>query len=424
MAVMTGRTNARTHGRTVMLAMLVCVSASVRPSVLRAQTDDGAQRVAQQIIPTIERAVGLTFRRPPVIAVRSREQVRQFLINKLAQEFPPAELQATSRTYRAFRLVPDTLDLRQMMVNLYSEQVAGFFDPDSGKLFIVRGADPAMVRVIMAHELVHALQDQYTHLNSILKLKRHNDRQMAGQAVMEGQATVASISALIPGGQVPDFSQAIGAMREGIRQQQSAMPVFAAAPKILQEGLLFPYLAGAEFIQAFDERRASPDEMPFNDRLPVSTEQILHFSRYTAHEAPATVAIAASPGDTLVYDDDFGEFETRVALESWGVSEDEATAAAGGWNGDRYAILGTPAGTALIWAVAFDTPADAQDFERVLRRSWGNTAQATNGTRNRRWTVETLDLGGVKTVRLVDAPNEWAGWRRIPAVRVVPAPRR
>ena len=382
---------------------------------LYAQSDDGAQRIAQQVIPSIERAVGLKFRRPPQIAVRSREQVRQFLTNKLATEYPPAELEATTRTYRAFRLVSDTLNLRQMMLDLYSEQVAGFFDPDSGKLFIVRGADPAMVRVIMAHELVHALQDQYTRLNGILKLKHQNDRQMAGQAVMEGQATVASISALVPGGQVPDFSQAIGAMREGIRQQQSSMPVFAAAPKILQEGLLFPYLAGAEFIQAFDERRTRPDEMPFNDRLPVSTEQILHFSRYTANERPATVAIGPSAGDTLVYNDNFGEFETRVALESWGVSEAEATAAAGGWNGDRYSILGSSSGTALVWAVAFDTPQDAADFERVLRRAWSAAAQ---GARARRWTVENLDVGGIRTVRLVDAPNEWAGWRRLPAIRV------
>jgi hypothetical protein len=410
------RRRAGTSPRSALLALSLSTWLCI--PVLRAQTDDAAQRIARDEIPNIERTVGLRFRRPPAIAVRSREQVRQYLNRKLATEYPPAELEAAQRTYRAFRLVSDTLDLRRMMLDLYSEQVAGFYDPDSSMLFVVRGADPAMLRVILAHELVHALQDQYTRLNAILKLQRQNDRQMAGQAVMEGQAMVASLSAMAPGGQAPDFSQAWGAIREGIRQQQSAMPVFAAAPRILQEGLLFPYIAGGEFIQGFDQRRLHADEMPYNERLPVSTEQILHASKYTTHETPARVIIARPPADTLVYDDDFGEFDTRVALETWGLSEGDAVTAASGWNGDRYLVLGSRSGTALVWAMAFDTPADAQEFERALRRGWESANQGRAGAAGRKWQVDALDVGGVKVVRLVDAPLAWAGWRKVPGVTV------
>jgi hypothetical protein len=384
---------------------------------LRAQTDDGAQRIANSLVPGVERAVGLKFKHPPAIAVRSREQVRDYLMHKIAQEYPPAELLATKRTYQAFRLIPDTLDLGKLIVNLYGEQVAGFFDPDSARLFVVRGSDPQMMRVVMAHELVHALQDQYTHLNTILHLRRQNDRQTAGQSVMEGQAMVGSLTALAPGGQIPDFSQMWGVIRENLRTQQSSMPVFAAAPKVLQEGMLFPYISGGEFIQNFEQNRANPDDLPFNDRLPVSTEQILHYSRYAAGEKPVRVTIAASPGDTLVYDDDFGEFGARVALESWGVSEGRSLAAASGWNGDRYVVLGTRAGTALIWAVAWDSPADAAEFESALRSGWARSAEGRD-VAARRSVIETLDVGGVKVVRLVDAPSAWAGWRRLPVVRV------
>jgi hypothetical protein len=384
--------------------------------------DDGLQRMTRELVPPVERAVGLRFRRPPAVQLRSRDQVRAYLNRKLAEQLPPAELSGVERTYRAFGLTSDTADLRRLMLDLYSEQVAGFYDPDSSILYVVRGAAPAMVRLVLAHELVHALQDQYTPLNAILKLRRQNDRQMAGQAVAEGQATLASIQALAPGADLGDLSGMWRQMREGIRSQQEAMPVFSAAPRIIQEGLLFPYLAGADFVRGFNLRRTQADEQPYGDRMPVSTEQILHPSKYTARERPARIRLGAPPGDTLVYDDDFGEFETRVALESWGVSEADAIAAAGGWNGDRFAVLGTRQGTALVWVAAWDGPDDAAQFEAALRSGWQRRTGAPAGRydargASRRWALDRLTVGGAPALRLVDAPAAWSGWRSLPSPR-------
>jgi hypothetical protein len=387
-----------------------------------AQEGDVAARIAREIAAAVERAVGLRFRRPPAVAVRSRDQVRSYVSRKLASELPPSELRAIERTYRAFGLIPPESDLRRLMLDLYAEQVAGFYDPDSSMLFVVRGADAATVRLILAHELVHALQDQYMPLNSILKLRRQNDRQMAGQAVAEGQATLASLVALAPGADLGNLEGMWEAVREGIRQQQAAMPVFAGAPRIVQEGLLFPYVAGAEFMRSFGERRARADEQPYGDRLPISTEQVLHPSRYTAREGPVRLAFAPpAAGDTLVYADDFGEFETRVALETWGTAEPEAIAAAAGWNGDRYEVRGAPGGTVVMWATAWDSGQDATEFERAMRSGWAAAVGRRADASARRWRVDRLTIGGVDLVLLVDAPAAWVGWRRVPEVRVAPA---
>lgn len=394
----------------------------VGAAVLHAQ-DDGVQRMTRELVPAVERAVGLRFRRPPVVQLRSRDQVRAYLNRKLAEQLPPAELSGIERTYRAFGLTSDTADLRRLMLDLYGEQVAGFYDPDSSVLYVVRGAEPAMVRLVLAHELVHALQDQYTPLNAILKLRRENDRQMAGQAVAEGQATLASLQAIAPGTEVGDLSGVWRQVREGIRSQQEAMPVFTAAPRIIQEGLLFPYLAGADFVRGFNLRRASAEEQPYGERMPVSTEQILHASKYSARERPARVRLAVPPGDTLVYDDDFGEFETRVVLETWGASEADAIAAASGWNGDRFRVLGSRSGTALVWVAAWDTPDDAAEFEAALRTGWQRRTGARPGRygagrAERRWQVDRLTVAGVPVVRLVDAPAAWTGWQALPSVQV------
>jgi hypothetical protein len=398
------------------LVLVLAMRASKTPH--RVQSDDGIQRIARDLAPAVERAVGLTFKRPPRVQARSRDQVRAYLDHKIAADYPPAEINAVQRAYRAFALIADTTDLRSLMVNLYAEQVAGFYEPDSSALFVVRGSDPTMIRLVLAHELVHALQDQYTHINAILRLHRRNDRQMAGQAVMEGQATVASFAALAPGGQAPDFERVWASVRSSLRDQQESQPVFASAPHFVQESLLFPYLAGGEFVQQFDATRVAGTEEPWNERLPISTEQVLHISKYTAHERPVPVRIGLPTRDTLIYDDDFGEFETRTTLESWGVASDQAIAAAAGWNGDRYVLLGTRAGTAVVWASAWDTPQDADEFAAAARQGWEHTAQGRAGAAERRWQVDTISVGPVKVVRFVDAPKAWAGWARLPAVRV------
>jgi hypothetical protein len=401
-----------------LVGLLLTVGAlAATAAVARAQDENAALQIARAVTPSVERAVGLKFKREPAILVRTREQVRGYLSRKLAEELPPRELNAVQRTYRAFGLISDTTDLRRLMLDLYAEQVAGYYDPDSSALFVVRGADPLVLKLILAHELVHALQDQYMSLNAILKLKRQNDRQMAGQAVAEGQATLASIEAMAPGA---DLSQALGnwdQVRGAIRSQQSAMPVFATAPPIIQEGLLFPYLAGAQFMHDFNARRTRPDEEPYGDRLPVSTAQILHADLYTSHALPDRLRFGRSPGDTLVYDDDFGEFETGIALETWGVNKAVAESAAAGWDGDRFEVLGSPSGTVVVWATAWRTPADADQFQRALTEGWGRTHPRGGADR---WRVDRLAIRGINVVRLVAAPAAWKGWARVPSVTLAP----
>jgi hypothetical protein len=411
-----------------------CVLVAGAAGAAPAQDAIGAAEIARQIIPRVEHAVGLRFKRPPDIEVRTREQVRGYLGRKLAEDLPPAELAAVERAYRAFGLVPDTTHLERLMLDLYSEQVAGYYDPDSAALFVVRGADPVAVRLILAHELVHALQDQYTPLKAILKLRHQNDRQMAGQAVAEGQATLASLQVMAPGA---DLRRALGdwsALRQAIRAQQSAMPVFAAAPLIIQEDLLFPYLAGTAFMRDFDARRSRPDEQPYGERMPVSTAQVLHPELYGAREVPERIAFSRPPAaDTVVYEDDFGEFDTGVALQAWGLDEATATAAAAGWDGDRFAVLGSAAGTVVIWASAWMTASEADQFERALTAGWEKRTRAVgragaapgargedygSGAGVRRWRVDRLVVRGAPVVVLTDAPARWSGWRRPPAVSV------
>src|SRR5437016_9958035 len=159
------------------------------------------------------------------------------------------------------------------MIDLLTEQVAGYYDPDSSALYIPADIDPAQARIVISHELVHALQHQYVDLDSLVQQKQQNDRRSAAQAILEGQATLAQILVLMPEQKVeslPDF----WGLRNTLGQQQAQMSIFATAPRWLRESLIFPYLAGADFVRWFEH--AHPGKEPFGPLMPTSTEQLLH----------------------------------------------------------------------------------------------------------------------------------------------------
>ena len=319
-----------------------------------------------EAVPRIEKAIGLPFKTPPKVERRSKDDVRNFLLQKFNESMPDAEITGIERTYRRFGLISDTLQLRPFMLELLTEQVVGYYDPSTKVLYVVDGADPAMVGVTVTHELVHALQDQYLNLDSIQKITGDNDRQVAAQAVIEGQATFEQVQAMLgssnlaaalPGGW--------DRVRDMIREGQSAMPVFSSAPMIIQETLIFPYLSGAEFMRRFEETH--PGKVPF-DSMPVSTEQILHASAYyESRDAPVRVTLPAlGGGATQVYSNNLGEFETRLFLFQHLQEQNAAIRGAAGWDGDRFALFETKGGDGIAWVTAWDSKIDAGEFFDII----------------------------------------------------------
>jgi hypothetical protein len=354
----------------------------------------------------VERATGLHFKSPPRSALRTREQVRAYLIRKLDDELPASKLLGLETAYRLFGLLPDTLHLRSLLLDLYTEQVAGYYDPDSATLFGVAGADAAQLRLVLAHEMVHALQGQYLALDSILHETTNNDRLTAAQAVLEGQATLVSIDVLASGQRVSNNPEFWEMYREQVRQQQTAMPVFARAPLVVREALIFPYLAGAEFMHWWE---SSPfrDTVPYGPRMPASTEQILFPDRYTRGDKPIGLAFPSDTG--VIYEDVLGENELRVLMARLTGTSEVRTGAPIGWGGDRYRVYRSATGPALVWYVIWD---DRRSAERFVW-GYGGKLRATS-RQGYRTTLESLDLEGKPATRFVLAPGGWPGWDDVP----------
>jgi len=366
---------------------------------------DQVGRLVDSLRPAVEQAVGLPFKTPPRYAVRSRQQVAAYLGRKLDEELPPARLTAMHDVYRLLGQVPDSLDIRRLLTALYEEQVAGFFDPDSSTLFVYEGSDvkSAQFKFVVAHELVHALQNDYLPLAVIMHQKRDSDRLAAAQAVLEGQATLASMEMMAPGQDLLADDATWELFREQLVSARGSMAVFAETPRVLQEGLIFPYLAGAEFMRwyARDSAAAGP---PYGAALPASTEQVLHPRRYAERDMPVAVTLdtaGAGPGETDV----MGEMGVAVLAADLAGVEVVSTTVPIGWAGDRYRLYPTAEGPALVWLIAWD---DRRAADRFLANSGARLAALQRP--GYRFEVTPMEVEGHPGVRVVIAPVAWAGW--------------
>ena len=145
--------------------------------------------------------------------------MRAYLIAKLDEELPPARMRGLETAYRLFGLLPDTLDApaRCCSISTPSRWRATTI-PTPPCCSAWRGPTASQLRLVLAHEMVHALQGQYLPLDSILKATASNDRLTAAQSILEGQATLASIEVLAPGQGVTAHAAVLGAVpRPGAR---------------------------------------------------------------------------------------------------------------------------------------------------------------------------------------------------------------
>lgn len=380
------------------------------PAAAQSLNQQQLTALVDSLMPGVAKAAGLEFKTTPAAVVRSKDEVRSYLLAKLKQELPPQRIEGITTAYRLLGLLSDTLDVTKLFVDLYTEQVAGFYDPDSTRLFAVVGGDRAQLRLVLAHELVHALQHQYTPLDSILKDIHDADRLAAAQAVFEGQATLASLIALLPGQDLIGDDAFWDTFRGQLQTQQAGMKVFNAAPLVIRSGLTFPYVQGSEFLRWF--RRNRSDQQPFGAQLPVSTEQILHPDRFARGDMPLVVRFAADSAAAL-YEDTFGEFEIAVLRSALAGISEVPTDLAVGWGGDRMRVYKSNEGSALVWFTLFDEPRNAERFMTQVGSKL--LLQKRAGYRT---AVEPLLVGGKSAVRVVIAPEQWARWSALPQVEL------
>ena len=354
--------------RLVLFLLATLALGGVAPALVQETDPSELLKTADQMIEITARIRGLEPKAPISRGVKSRAEISQYLDEEVQDNYSQNELKEEGKLLRILGLIPASIDYKEFVLKLYTEQIAGFYDPAKKTLFIASWLPTDEQKPTMVHELDHALQDQYFNIEKIRKedLQRHNDdKALAHEAFLEGEAIVVMLNYQLEPvkrdfSQLSDLAPAMGVM---VTSMQSQFPVFSSAPAYLQGTLFFPYRYGASFLQKIWAKNPSWEAVNkvYSD-LPASTEQIIHPEKYYGvRDDPKPVdaePIAAKlDGWKITYKNVLGEYSLDLLLSVY-LSEERSKRSAAGWGGDQVLLLENGAGKA---AVLVDTVWDSVD---------------------------------------------------------------
>lgn len=368
-----------------------------------------------KIVLNVEQIRKLRLDKPIPDSFLSRDQLRERLAKQFKGDYPKKQAQADSRLFAAFGLVPPGTNLQKLQLDLYSEQVAGFYDPKTNKMYVISSQKKlnALAKVTYAHETNHALQDQNFDLTKLQKQadKKDDDASLATTALIEGDASEVERVYLYTH---PDL---ISDVQKETQAEVGSQQQLNSAPPIIRETLLFPYIQGQQFVdylvRADNDRWTLVNEAFRNP--PTSTEQIMHPQKFLSREKPVAISLPnLSPvlgsAWTKAETNLFGEFQTKVLLHGK-LPEEQASQAAAGWGGDEFALWEKGNSNVVIWKTVWDTSGDASQFFSALQiydqDRFGSkySTQGSTHTLSANGEVAQIKISG-KNVYYVIAPDK------------------
>lgn len=398
-------------------------AASAEPSALDkllARTDKVAREVAK--------IRGLPLKRPIPNDVVDKDELRKRLVVMAAEDKTATETVAEGLALARWGMIPLATDYKALLLDLLTEQIAGYYDPDTKKLTISKtaGDDPAWAEMVLAHEIDHGLQDQSFDLKKFEDLPASDgDAAVARRALVEGDGIALMVEVMLArsGNAAPWSNPEVAASIEKAMTVPGNGDGLDKAPIAIREGLIFPYRAGLSFVAALRRRQPWSAVDAAYARPPRSTEQIIHPERYLAGDDPIAVEIKQptslrelTPAQSSVW----GELGFTLFLRSHGISDRIAAEAGAGWGGDRtitYAKGGDkrPQRAVGVSRSEWDSEADALEAfeacEKALDHAVAGATIDHVGTRTR-WmaldgTVSWIDRKGPSLVMVIGAPA-WA----------------
>lgn len=343
------------------------------------QTDAEFYAAADEVLQAMSTILALPVKSPLQKSIRTKTQIREYLVNQQNKDESPQKRYADQRTLEAFGLIPKGFPLDSFLLDLLTEQVAGLYDPEGKQFFIADWISPADQKPVMAHELTHALDDQYFHLDKWQKAVRSNDdASLARDAVIEGSAvasmmdyTLADLHTSVQ--ELPDIAPFI---ESSIADQMDKDPNLQKAPPFVRDELLFPYLEGAKFSQKV--LKAMGGWAGFQKvfkKPPESTQQILHPDLYFQYVRPEIVDLPHLKADLprgygQLDENVVGEFALGEVLKQF-LGPGDAEKFAPMWRGDRYALFENKntKQTILVVLLALDSQSDASSFFTAYRQA-------------------------------------------------------
>ena len=366
---------------------------------------------------------GLDVENPVDRTLISTQELEKIVTEDFLAEYSDENARQDVVVLSLLGLLPEGYDLKSLYQDLYSEQIAGFYDDEAQEIYVVQAEKfGGNEKLTYAHEFTHVLQDQVYDLSDGLGLndeacEQDSEKCAAVQALIEGDATKTEILWFQSHATLRDYRD-VQKFYSGF-----SSPVLDEAPLYIAADLGFPYEKGLAFVEHLYEQEGFEAVTEAYQNLPVSTEQILHPEKYP-QDTPRTVTL---PNLTSFLDEEWslveqnvmGEWYTFLILnkgyeESIRLDEETAFEAAEGWGGDSYAFYqNTTSGDGLfVMDAVWDSSADAEEFsdafEAYAGQRWGEQDEdlAGNAIWENAQSTALLMQEGNRTVWIITTDRE------------------
>lgn len=276
-----------------------------------------------------------------------------------------------AKTLSALHLIEDPDDFYADADTAVAEGVVGFYDPERDALFVRGRRLTSFTRLVIVHELVHALQDQHFDIHRPEYDTYDDEHIPAWRALVEGDAV-----------RVEQAYRASLTAEERSRLDREEASAFGGlspdVPDVLYALLGFPYEVGPPFVEAVVDAAGQARLDRAFAAPPTSSEQVLHPEAYLKGDAPDEVATPTVAG-RMVDRGAIGELGFILMLGE-GSPDLVNDAAVVGWGGDRYATYVEGQRPCVLADVVMDTAKDRDELFAALT-TWGAKHTGTQVTR-------------------------------------------
>ena len=401
--------------------------------------------VVNRTMARLERVRQLEFNQTVPVEVISREEFQQRPSSGGGDERPSAFRTFDNTKFEGLVLIGEDEDSLAVQQSNRGQNVLGYYSPTQDSIVVVSSSEtPRLNRSTLAHELVHALQDQQFDLTSSNPGTR--EAYNARNGLIEGDANYVQRQYDDRCGEEWSCLDIDSESADnGTSGSESAGSSLHLGVYILS---FFPYADGPGFVDAIHQQGGWEAVNALYDDLPASTEQVIHPEKY-GEDAPTNVSISETSADewsrveldrpgrpdyavlgqsglTSMFSytlyDDYNRSSTVSPREFLnggigGVNQTDpfnyGLNYTNGWDGDKMVVYQQRNRTGYVWKLAWDSPAEAREFVAGYEQLLAHWGGQPTGNAGNVWQVREespfADAFSIRqegnTVTIVNAPT-------------------
>jgi hypothetical protein len=273
---------------------------------------------------------------------------------------------------QALGMLPADFDALESTNDIADTGTLAYYDPLTERI-TVRGTDMTVdLRVTLAHELVHALQDQHFDLDMGDDRDTTSEQAAAFLALVEGDA-VRIENAYIDSLPDEEFDRYADTAEQAYDEARAELDT---VPDVLVASQAAPYALGAPLVELIAAEGGNHAVDEAFDDPPATTEHMVDPRSYFDGDSMRDITAPDPPAGA----DRIGEEGNLGALALFLVLSERidplvALSASDGWGGDAYVVYDDAGRTCIDLAVGGDTSGDQDEIRQALE-AWAAAGPA------------------------------------------------